>query len=54
MFNCYIYIYIGESIGVNEFESTEFNIFDNPTNNVWNIKAIKVLSYFKYLILMGN
>jgi len=49
-----LYFYKGESVGINEFDRAELNVFPNPTNNVWNIKSKKSIDLIQVFDIQGK
>jgi len=49
-----LYFYKGESVGINELDRTEFNVFPNPTNNVWNIKSEQNIDLIQVFDIQGQ
>ena len=49
-----LYFYKGESVGIDEFDRAEFNVFPNPTNDVWNIKSNQNIDLIQVFDIQGQ
>ncbi|MBT8233137.1 MAG: T9SS type A sorting domain-containing protein, partial [Saprospiraceae bacterium] len=49
-----LYFYKGETVGIDEFDRAEFNVFPNPTNNVWNIKSMQNIDLIQVFDIQGQ
>ncbi|MFK7925824.1 MAG: T9SS type A sorting domain-containing protein [Bacteroidia bacterium] len=49
-----LYFYKGEFVGIDEFDHTEFNVYPNPTNDVWNIQSIEKMELVQVFDLQGK
>ena len=48
-----LYFYKG-TVGTNELDRAEFNIFPNPTNDVWNIKSSQNIELIQVFNVQGQ
>lgn len=49
-----LYLHKNTVLGTDEFEATEFNVYPNPTNNVWNVKSSQTIESVLVYDLLGK
>ena len=49
-----LYFYKGSPLAIDEFNSAEFNVFPNPTDNVWNIRSNQSINSIQIFDVLGK
>jgi hypothetical protein len=49
-----LYFWKGESVGIDEFDLTEFNVYPNPTHDVWHIKNSQNIDLIQVFDIQGK
>ena len=48
-----LYFWKEGTIGINEFEAAAFNVYPNPTTNIWNIKSNQNINLIQVFDIQG-
>ena len=49
-----LYFYKGSPLAIDEFTSTEFNVYPNPTDNFWNIRSNQRINSIQIFDVLGK
>ncbi|MFT7049845.1 MAG: hypothetical protein ACJAZK_000434 [Psychroserpens sp.] len=49
-----LYFYKGLALGTDDFEVTEFNVYPNPTDNIWNIRSNQNIDSIQVFDVLGK